>query len=404
MPEYSDRPYIFSMQLFNSSSHRTMTSSTMHHDSIATAGPSRPPRHLNPSLHTLRPELIIIGAGIAGSALSYALSHTGRSVLLIERDLSEPDRIVGELLQPGGVAALAKLGLEGCLDGIDAVPVEGYAVVSGERVVEVAYPVLEAMAGQVGGIEESESGVEDSGRRMSLRRRNKVESGDDDGKIANGHGESRDDHPANGVSNGHSNGHANGYESTSNVSRISNGHNPTQSVSSPWHVPSTSGKKEGRSFHHGRLISALRHRCLTDAPNLSVIEGTVRDLVYCGDSSRVIGVSVAIKRLGDTEADEDETIVSNIYAPVTIVADGCFSKFRSIPGSRIPKSRTRSHFVGAVIQDVELPIPHMGAGCLTPAGPVLLYQIGDKARETRLLVDVKGKLPNVADGSLKVSR
>lgn len=37
----------------------------------------------------------------------------GRRVLVIERDLSEPDRIVGELLQPGGYLKLIELGLEG---------------------------------------------------------------------------------------------------------------------------------------------------------------------------------------------------------------------------------------------------------------------------------------------------
>lgn len=41
------------------------------------------------------------------------LARDGRRVSLIERDMSEPDRIVGELLQPGGYNALKKLGLEG---------------------------------------------------------------------------------------------------------------------------------------------------------------------------------------------------------------------------------------------------------------------------------------------------
>lgn len=37
----------------------------------------------------------------------------GRRVHVIERDLREPDRIVGELLQPGGYLKLIELGLEG---------------------------------------------------------------------------------------------------------------------------------------------------------------------------------------------------------------------------------------------------------------------------------------------------
>lgn len=34
-------------------------------------------------------------------------------MLVLERDLKEPDRIVGELLQPGGYLKLLELGLEG---------------------------------------------------------------------------------------------------------------------------------------------------------------------------------------------------------------------------------------------------------------------------------------------------
>ena len=54
--------------------------------------------------------VVIVGAGIAGSALAHALSaaaSTSRTtplrVALLERSLAEPDRIVGELLQSGGV-------------------------------------------------------------------------------------------------------------------------------------------------------------------------------------------------------------------------------------------------------------------------------------------------------------
>ena len=49
-----------------------------------------------------------------------ALLQAGRRVLLIERDLKQPDRIIGELLQPGGYLMLKKLGLAHCVDGIDA--------------------------------------------------------------------------------------------------------------------------------------------------------------------------------------------------------------------------------------------------------------------------------------------
>ena len=80
-------------------------------------------------------DVVIIGAGILGSALATTLARAGRSVLLLEKSLKEPDRIVGELLQPGGVSALEELKLRDCLDDIDAVVVEGYEVTYyGERV------------------------------------------------------------------------------------------------------------------------------------------------------------------------------------------------------------------------------------------------------------------------------
>lgn len=43
----------------------------------------------------------------------YYLLQDGRRIHIIERDLNEPDRIVGELLQPGGYLKLIELGLEG---------------------------------------------------------------------------------------------------------------------------------------------------------------------------------------------------------------------------------------------------------------------------------------------------
>lgn len=53
------------------------------------------------------------------------LLQDGRRVHVIERDLSEPDRIVGELLQPGGYLKLIELGLEGKHD-ISSMRVKDY--------------------------------------------------------------------------------------------------------------------------------------------------------------------------------------------------------------------------------------------------------------------------------------
>jgi squalene monooxygenase len=71
-------------------------------------------------------------------------------VLLIERDLHQPDRIVGELLQPGGYLALKRLGLEAVVDGIDAQKVHGYCLYKEGREAKVAYPT-EGMSDDVAG-------------------------------------------------------------------------------------------------------------------------------------------------------------------------------------------------------------------------------------------------------------
>lgn len=60
-------------------------------------------------------DIICVGAGVVGCAAAKAFGLDNRRVLVLERDLSEPDRIVGELMQPGGIDALKTLGLEGTL-------------------------------------------------------------------------------------------------------------------------------------------------------------------------------------------------------------------------------------------------------------------------------------------------
>lgn len=85
-------------------------------------------------------DVVVVGAGVFGCAVAFALARQGRSVILLERSLKEPDRIVGELLQPGGVSALKKLGLFDCLEGIDAICVRGYDVIYYGQEVMIPYP------------------------------------------------------------------------------------------------------------------------------------------------------------------------------------------------------------------------------------------------------------------------
>ncbi|KLO20761.1 SE-domain-containing protein [Schizopora paradoxa] len=244
-------------------------------------------------------DVLIVGAGVAGCAFAHALStitspsHTKPlRIALLERSLAKPDRIVGELLQPGGVIALRKLGMEDCLEDIGAVPVRGYCVVHEGKQVHIPYP----------------------------------------------------------------------------------------------------GGHEGRSFHHGRFIMALREKA-KKAENVDVIEATVNSLVNDEGSGRIVGVK-ATRKGGDTSTKE------TFLARLVIIADGCFSNFRSqVMGETAEKPSVKGYFIGSILKDVNLPIDKHGTVCLVKgSGPVLLYQIEE--HDTRILIDVKDPLPSDLKGHI----
>ncbi|KAH8802712.1 squalene epoxidase-domain-containing protein [Xylogone sp. PMI_703] len=91
-------------------------------------------------------DVVVVGAGIFGCAMAFAMAKQGRSVLLLEKSMKEPNRIVGELLQPGGVEALQKLGLAHCIEDIDGISVKGYEVIYYGEGVRIPYPVTESSA------------------------------------------------------------------------------------------------------------------------------------------------------------------------------------------------------------------------------------------------------------------
>src|SRR2546426_7947683 len=58
-----------------------------------------------------QPDVVVIGAGIAGGALATALARHGVSVLVLEQSEVYVDRVRGEWLSPWGVAEAQRLGL-----------------------------------------------------------------------------------------------------------------------------------------------------------------------------------------------------------------------------------------------------------------------------------------------------
>ncbi|CAI9163382.1 unnamed protein product [Rangifer tarandus platyrhynchus] len=230
------------------------------------------------------PEVIIVGSGVLGSALAAVLSRDGRKVTVIERDLKEPDRILGEFLQPGDYYALKDLGLEDTVEGIDAQVVNGYIIHDQESKTEVQIP-------------------------FPLSENNHVRS--------------------------------------------------------------------GRAFHHGRFIMRLRKAAMAE-PNAKFIEGTVLQLLEEDDA--VMGVQYKDKETGD---------IKELQAPLTIVADGLFSKFRKNLTSN--KVSISSHFVGFLMENAPQFKANHAELILANPSPVLIYQISPN--ETRVLVDIRGDMP-----------
>uniref|UniRef100_A0A3Q2ZFJ9 Squalene monooxygenase n=1 Tax=Kryptolebias marmoratus TaxID=37003 RepID=A0A3Q2ZFJ9_KRYMA len=231
----------------------------------------------------LEPDVLIVGAGVLGSAMAAVLARDGRRVTVVERDLKEPDRIVGELLQPGGYRALRELGLEGSVEGLDAHQVNGYMIhdTNSHEKVEIPYP----------------------------QEKGSVQC--------------------------------------------------------------------GFAFHHGRFIMGLR-RAARAEPNVTFVEGTVSSLQE--EDGCVTGAQYKDKETGDIKV---------VRAALTVVADGCFSKFRKslVPG----KAHTSSHFVGFLMKDCPQFKANHAELVLANPSPVLIYQISSS--QTRVLVDIRGEMP-----------
>ena len=57
------------------------------------------------------PDVMIVGAGVAGGALATVLARRSLDVLVLEKSLVHRDRVRGEFMAPWGVAEAGQLGL-----------------------------------------------------------------------------------------------------------------------------------------------------------------------------------------------------------------------------------------------------------------------------------------------------
>ncbi|KAH6635428.1 squalene epoxidase-domain-containing protein [Chaetomium sp. MPI-SDFR-AT-0129] len=278
--------------------------------------------------HHHEADVVVVGAGVFGCAAAHALAEQGRSVILLERWMHEPDRIVGELLQPGGVAALRTLGLEHCLEGIDSIPCYGYHCLYRGDEIAFEYPPLR----------EDGSVVVGAGRRLE--------------------GQEGDEH-TNGQTNGYTNGHVKGH---------TNGNGKGAAPVRP----------EGRSFHHGRFIMQLRKACQAH-PNISVFETEVTATIRGEHTDAVLGVQTRTKDPATGEKRPD-----CFFGQLTIIADGYASTFRKELLGTTPV--VRSKFYALELIDCPFPPANHGHVVIGDQSLSLLYQIG--THETRALIDI----------------
>ncbi|KAK7956763.1 squalene monooxygenase [Apiospora aurea] len=277
-------------------------------------------------------DVVVVGAGVFGCAVAHALASQNRSVLLLERWMKEPDRIVGELMQPAGMASLRKLGLGHCAEGIDAAACYGYNVINyGEEAV-IPFPKLD------------EVGAQHLAPYVLMSE-----------PTQNGH--------ANGNGNGHANGSAKGKT-----------------------IRDRTGRPEGRAFHHGRFINQLRKACLAH-PNITMVETEAVATIKGEHAKEILGVEART-----VDPDTGKKKPDFFFGQLTIVADGYASIFRKQYVGRMPEVRSKFY----ALELIDCPLPEQGYGhvCCGDQTVVLLYQIG--THETRALIDVPLNCPDAA--------
>nr|XP_054772365.1 squalene monooxygenase-like [Lytechinus pictus] len=234
--------------------------------------------------NSTEPEVIIVGSGVLGSTMATVLARDGRRVTVIERDMKEPDRIVGELFQPGGIRTLEDLGLGDCASGFEEVRLDGFVIHDPfiNKPIDFQYPKGEA---------------------------DKIQS--------------------------------------------------------------------ARCFHHGRFIMSLRKAAMAEK-NVTYIEGTVTTIIE--EKGRVVGVEY--KKKGEQEK-------KTLLAPLTVVADGTFSKFRkqfSMASHEKMKTPT-SYFIGFKLKETyDLKANH-AEGFWCHSTPTIMYRICPDT--IRLMADIE---------------
>ena len=362
-------------------------------------------------------DVVVVGAGTAGAALGAVLGREGAAVTLVEKYWGSSERIVGELLQPGGLAALGRMGLADAATcpAIDAVPVEGYVVLApgGGPLSDVvlSYPAaVPSSTAEIMGV----WGKDASPRPISVL--SKYLEGQAPSEVDPAHPSLAYNRVASGALGSGASGSRAGDSSESSLPR-------------------------GRSFWNHTFVHGLRCSLL-ECPSLSPFSGNVTGLVFgkdvlegrlplrsspallgggapppkfpgydekgeplplpAGATGGEVGTPAPIHPSLLAWAAADPEAVMGItwtdaagtprctLAPLTVMADGMYSGSRKSLHAPGAKPRTASYFCGLLLNHAagESPLPYPGRGhvILADPNPVLLYQIS--TTQTRVLVDV----------------
>ena len=310
---------------------------------VAASGPKSPNDY----------DVIIVGASIAGCAAAKRFSDQGRKVLLIERELSKPDRIVGELMQPGGIDALKLMGMEKCAIDVGQLCTGYVAFSEGQK---ITLPYKDGFTGCSFHFGDFVMNLrkfvrENCSHNVTIQSGVALEVVRDGNRATGLRYKPLPDPTLGGTATG------------------------TSKKATEEPAPSPVRKSARRSTSKARNTATNRSASASRTSPAPVRNSTVKT-----------SADEQFDREG-TNLDLAADAVAN--APLVVLCDGSGSNFRLKVNSNTAQDfKPHSHFIGIILKKITLPHETKGHVFLGKAGPFLAYRLD--SGEVRMLIDYKG--------------